>query len=118
MGGRRTEESFQVCGYDRLAEQYGVELIDAQKEPAVSKDCGGMELHLCRCATEVDFMINVPVMKGHCQTHITCALKNMKGYFLIGRREDFSGRTSSSYCSSGPWCPSGFCSGGPVFAEI
>ena len=52
--GDRTEESFQVCGYDRLAEQYGVELIDAQKEPAVSKDCGGMELHLCRCATEVE----------------------------------------------------------------
>ena len=77
--GDRTEESFQVCGYDRLAEQYGVELIDAQKESAVTKDCGGMELHLCRCATEVDFMINVPVMKGHCQTHITCALKNMKG---------------------------------------
>ena len=24
-------------------------------------------------------MINVPVMKGHCQTKITCALKNMKG---------------------------------------
>ncbi len=83
--GDRTEESFQVCGYDRLAEQYGVELIDAQKEPAVSKDCGGMELHLCRCATEVDFMINVPVMKGHCQTHITCALKNMKG--LLPNRE-------------------------------
>ena len=33
--GDRTEESFQVCGYDRLAEQYGVELIDAQKEPSV-----------------------------------------------------------------------------------
>ena len=77
--GDRTEESFQVCGYDRLAKQYGVELIDSQKEPAVTKDCGGMELHLCRCATEMDFMINVPVMKGHCQTHITCALKNMKG---------------------------------------
>ena len=27
----------------------------------------------------MDFLINVPVMKGHCQTKITCALKNMKG---------------------------------------
>lgn len=77
--GDRTEESFSVCGYEKLAKTYGVELIDAQKEPAVTKKCGGMELHLCRCAGEVDFMINVPVMKGHCQTHITCALKNMKG---------------------------------------
>lgn len=77
--GDRTEESFEVCGYTALAEKYGVQLIDAQKEPAVIKNCSGMELHLCRCATETDFMINVPVMKGHCQTHITCALKNMKG---------------------------------------
>ena len=77
--GDRTEESFEVCGYTALAEKYGVQLIDAQKEPAVIKNCRGMELHLCRCATETDFMINVPVMKGHCQTHITCALKNMKG---------------------------------------
>ena len=63
-----------------LAEKYQVKLIDAQKEPAVTMDCGGLELHICRCATEVDYMINVPVMKGHCQTKITCALKNMKKY--------------------------------------
>ena len=30
------------------------------------------------CSSDLDFMINVPVMKGHCQTKITCALKNMK----------------------------------------
>ena len=28
---------------------------------------------------DIDFLINVPVLKGHCQTKITCALKNMKG---------------------------------------
>lgn len=77
--GDRTEDAFELCGYRKLAEKYGVRLIDAQKEPAVTVDCAGMELHICRCAREVDFMINVPVMKGHCQTHITCALKNMKG---------------------------------------
>ena len=77
--GDRTEEAFEVCGYRELADRYGVELIDAQKESAVTVDCAGMELNVCRCSQEVDFMINVPVMKGHCQTHITCALKNMKG---------------------------------------
>ena len=34
---------------------------------------------------ELDFLINVPVLKGHCQTKITCALKNMKG--LIPNKE-------------------------------
>jgi hypothetical protein len=28
---------------------------------------------------EADFLINVPVLKGHCQTTMTCCLKNMKG---------------------------------------
>ena len=44
-----------------------------------------MELEICREAKSLDFLINVPVMKGHCQTKITCALKNMKG--LLPNRE-------------------------------
>lgn len=77
--GEKTEKAFRVCGYRELAARYEIELIDAQKEKAVSVDCAGMELHICECAFDVDYMINVPVMKGHCQTRITCALKNMKG---------------------------------------
>ena len=69
--GDKTEESFEVCGYNELAEKYQVKLIDAQKEPAVTMDCGGLELHICRCATEVDYMINVPVMKG-CLLYTSC----------------------------------------------
>ena len=87
--GGRTEEAFEVCGYRELAERFHVELIDAQKEKSVTKDCGGMELHICRCAEHVDFMINVPVLKGHCQTRITCALKNMKGLLPNGEKRRF-----------------------------
>ena len=87
--GGRTEEAFEVCGYRELAERFHVELIDAQKEKSVTKDCGGMELHICHCAEHVDFMINVPVLKGHCQTRITCALKNMKGLLPNGEKRRF-----------------------------
>ena len=87
--GDKTEEAFEVCGYNELAEKYQVRLIDAQKEPAVTVDCGGLELHICQCATEVDYMINVPVMKGHCQTKITCALKNMKGMLPNSEKRRF-----------------------------
>lgn len=87
--GDRTEEAFEVCGYRKLAEKYQVELIDAQKEQPVTVDCAGMELHICRCALQADFMINVPVMKGHCQTHITCALKNMKGLLPNSEKRRF-----------------------------
>lgn len=77
--GDRTEESFEVCGYRELSERYGVPLLDAQKDTHFTKDCDGLELELCSCVKDIDFLINVPVLKGHCQTKVTCALKNMKG---------------------------------------
>lgn len=83
--GDKTSEAVKVCGFDRLTEAYGVEFRDAQKEPSCEKDCAGLVLNLCKCVEEIDFLINVPVLKGHCQTKITCALKNMKG--LIPNRE-------------------------------
>jgi len=36
-------------------------------------------LQVCRTPLEADFLINLPVLKGHCQTVMTCALKNLKG---------------------------------------
>lgn len=87
--GAKTEEAFGVCGYRELAKRYGVGLTDTQKEKAVSVDCDGMELHICQCALEIDYMINVPVMKGHCQTRITCALKNMKGLLPNAEKRRF-----------------------------
>ena len=87
--GARTEEVFEVCGYRELAKRYGVELIDTQKEKAVAVDCAGMELHICECALKIDYMNNVPVMKGHCQTRITCALKNMKGLLPNAEKRRF-----------------------------
>ena len=50
-----------------------------QKEKGIQRDCKGMKLNICKYVSDIDFLINVPVLKGHCQTKITCALKNMKG---------------------------------------
>ncbi|MCC8100819.1 MAG: DUF362 domain-containing protein [Clostridiales bacterium] len=83
--GEKTPEVVRVCGYDRLAKQYGVELLDAQRDSSFERDCAGMKLNLCSCVKQFDFLINVPVLKGHCQTRMTCALKNMKG--LIPNKE-------------------------------
>lgn len=83
--GDKTADSVKVCGYDKLTERYGVPFSDMQKDGYELIDCAGMELCLCKTPMELDFLINVPVMKGHCQTKITCALKNLKG--LIPNKE-------------------------------
>ena len=83
--GDRTGEAFEVCGYSRLVQEYGVPFIDTQKDGWHTKDCAGMELEIGDCVKQLDVLINLPVLKGHCQTKITCALKNMKG--LIPNRE-------------------------------
>jgi uncharacterized protein (DUF362 family) len=83
--GGSTAQAFKVCGYRKLADETGVKLIDTKGDKTRTCDCGGMKLEICESALSIDFMINLPVMKGHCQTKLTCALKNNKG--LIPDRE-------------------------------
>ena len=87
--GDKTSEAFEYCGYNALSKTYGVPLMDMQKEKGVSVDCGGMDLSVCACVKDWDFLINVPVLKGHCQTNITCALKNMKGLIPNSEKRRF-----------------------------
>src|SRR5690554_3407604 len=77
--GDRTTRAFEVCGYNDLARKYGVDLIDLQKDAARALEVNGEVINVCQEALAVDYLINVPVLKGHCQTRITCALKNLKG---------------------------------------
>jgi uncharacterized protein (DUF362 family) len=77
--GDRTSSAFRVCGYEKLSKDYGVPLVDLQKDSYKPYSVGGMEINVCDKVMEVDYLINMPVLKGHCQTRMTCALKNMKG---------------------------------------
>ncbi|AUS98812.1 iron-sulfur cluster-binding protein [Clostridium thermosuccinogenes] len=77
--GDRTSEAFKVCGYENLSKKYNVPLIDLQKDKYKTYEVNGLKINVCDYVTKVDYLINMPVLKGHCQTNITCALKNMKG---------------------------------------
>ncbi len=77
--GAATEEAFRVCGYRELAAQYGVELVDLKKDRTIKKKGEYGEITVCTAPLAVDFLINLPVLKAHCQTLLTCALKNLKG---------------------------------------
>ena len=83
--GDRTDAAYRICGFYAMAKKYGVDIVDTQKDTYRAYDCSGMKLNICDSAMALDFLINYPVLKGHCQTVMTCALKNMKG--LIPNKE-------------------------------
>ena len=73
--GDSTKRAFKVCGANDIKDKYGVKLIDLKSDS--TKNVEGIQI--CKSALECGFLINLPVLKGHCQTRMTCALKNMKG---------------------------------------
>lgn len=77
--GDRTQSAFKVCGYEDLSKRYNIPLVDLQKDSYKDYEIDGITLSVCDRIMEVDYLINMPVLKGHCQTNITCALKNLKG---------------------------------------
>ena len=87
--GSRTKDVFQIAGFDRLCERCGVPFYDMQKEKSHTVKSAGMELEICNMVDNIDFLINVPVLKGHCQTRMTCALKNMKGLIPNSEKRKF-----------------------------
>ncbi len=77
--GDRTSEAFKAAGYDKVCKKYDVPFVDLQKDSSHEYEAKGMKIRVCDQAHAAEYMINMPVLKGHCQTTITCALKNNKG---------------------------------------
>ncbi len=77
--GDNTQRAFNNCGYSELAKKYGVRLIDTKQDRSVKIKHDELLLNVCESALNVDYLINVPVLKGHCQTGMTCCIKNLKG---------------------------------------
>lgn len=87
--GAKTARAFEVCGYADLAARKGVKLVDTQKDRYIKRKIDGLELEISQAAAGLDFLISLPVMKGHCQTGITCALKNAKGLISNAEKRRF-----------------------------
>ena len=77
--GDSTIKAWQTCGYRELEKKYGVRLQDLKSDRTRLVAVAGMNIEVCASPLEVDRLINLPVLKGHCQTIMTCALKNLKG---------------------------------------
>lgn len=83
--GDSTKRAFKVCGAESLREKYNIKLLDLKDDDTQNID--GIEI--CKSALNCDFLINLPVLKGHCQTRMTCALKNMKGCIPDSEKRSF-----------------------------
>ncbi len=77
--GDSTRRAFKVCGYEALSKKHGVPLFDLKADSCTSAAYGGLRMEICSAALNADFLINVPVLKAHCQTRLTCCMKNLKG---------------------------------------
>ena len=81
--GNSATKAFAYCGYGDLSARYGFRLVDLERDEftqkPVSVEGPFKDLEISRRVLECDFFINVPVMKAHNETLITCSLKNLKG---------------------------------------
>ncbi|MCL2078726.1 MAG: DUF362 domain-containing protein [Oscillospiraceae bacterium] len=77
--GDSTLRAFKYCGYEELSRKYNIPLIDLKGDTYTLLTHGGYEIKVCDEALNTDFLINIPVLKAHCQTRLTCCLKNLKG---------------------------------------
>ena len=77
--GDNTKRAFAVNGYNQISARYNVPLVDVKQDSYELVSVEGIKIEISKEALKTDFLINVPVLKGHCQTLMTCALKNMKG---------------------------------------
>ena len=77
--GCGTGSAFRSAGYDAVCKRFDVPFFDTKKDSFRTYDCRGMQIAICDRPMAADYLINMPVLKGHGQTLVTCALKNMKG---------------------------------------
>jgi uncharacterized protein (DUF362 family) len=70
-------------------------LVDLEKDRFVQKkvlvDGPFRSLDIAQTVLECDFLVNVPVMKAHSETLLTCSLKNLKGVMPRRMKTAFHG---------------------------
>lgn len=91
-GGCETGECFVALGYNRLKEEYGVELLDLNAVETVTlSDPSNLFLkafHIPKILLDA-YLISIPVLKSHSMSGVTLGMKNMMGvaperYYSVG----------------------------------
>jgi uncharacterized protein (DUF362 family) len=79
---RQCDKAAEIWGHKKLGEKYGAKFQNLSKDKLVKVRLNGKvfkTLDVPRCVLEADHIVNLPVMKTHCLTGLTCALKHFWG---------------------------------------
>jgi len=86
----RTKYAFVILGYDKLAREKNVELFnlsdDTLDEKEVQINGRTIRFKIPVSLMKSDLFINIPKLKTHSLTYITCALKNIYGCIASPRK--------------------------------
>jgi uncharacterized protein (DUF362 family) len=74
-----TKRGFRGTGIEKIAQKYGIKLVDFNKGPFRELDLGGIKVQVSQIALDTGFLINIPVLKTHFQTKVSLGFKNLKG---------------------------------------
>lgn len=86
----RTRHAFKILGYERLAKRKSVKLLNlcecekVEKETMVNHE--KFNLPVAQAMLDADLLINVPKLRTHRLTTISCSLKNMFGTIAVPRK--------------------------------
>ncbi len=82
-GRKDSLHCLEVSGTADVARRLGIELVDLNRDEQVQVRAANAfvmeEFAVARTAWEADVIVDLPVIKTHVRTGITCGLKNMKG---------------------------------------
>jgi len=86
----RTRHAFRMLGYERLAQRKSVRLLNlcecekVEKETVVNHKT--FSLPVAQPMLEADLLINVPKLRTHRLTTVSCSLKNLFGAIAVPRK--------------------------------
>jgi len=98
-----TAKSFEISGVKAVAEKYG-KLINFEKEEKILLENENnhilKKIYLPKILEDVDLVINLPKLKTHSLTKMTCAVKNLFGCIPGGAKSMYHKKAHSEYLFS------------------
>lgn len=89
VGYEFNSQTFSILGIDQLAKNHNIQFIDCRNCQTFSKKVSGRifkKIELPKILEEVDKIINVPKLKTHVLTGISCGMKNLIGLLPLSER--------------------------------